>query len=160
MAYDSYNALFWKGGWVCFFFQTILKCCEKIKHSWRIFLSWIGVQNLSLKRNHISLKTGKITPNKSQIDKTMRYYPQFLHGNTTLSPHHKSQNCENVWVLNLSCLISKNGQTHFKNIAACCKYLKCVWPFWDTLYSLYGWVLSMPTGQKCLNPPSLPDEIL
>ena len=33
--------------------------------------------------------------------------------------------------LTLSCLMSKNGQTHFKNLAAfAARFLKCVWPFW------------------------------
>ena len=85
-----------------FFFQTILKCCEKIKHSWR---SWIGVRNLSLKRNHISLKTGKITPNKSQIDKTIRYYSQFY---MEIS----------LYLLTPNLKIAK----------------MCVWPFWDTMH--------------------------
>ena len=30
------------------------------------------------------------------------------------------------------CIMSKNGQTHLKNLATfAARFLKCVWPFWD-----------------------------
>ena len=36
----------------------------------------------------------------------------------------------------LRCVMSQNVQTHLKNVAAnAARFLKCVWPFWDIIYS-------------------------
>ena len=38
-------------------------------------------------------------------------------------------------VLTLWCIMSQNGQTHFKNLAAnAARFLKCAWPFWDIMH--------------------------
>ena len=37
--------------------------------------------------------------------------------------------------LTLKCIMSQNGQTHFKNLAAfTARLLKCVRPFWDIMH--------------------------
>ena len=54
---------------------------------------------------------------------------------------HISERTDSGWsavyyemILTLSCIMSQNGQTHFKTLAAfAAKFLKCVWPFWDII---------------------------
>ena len=41
----------------------------------------------------------------------------------------------NSQALTLWCIISQNGQTHFKNLAAnAARFLNCAWPFWDIMH--------------------------
>ena len=46
-----------------------------------------------------------------------------------------------------SCVISQNGQTHFKNLEQnAAKFLKCVWSFWDIMIkglSYFQWMIHL-----------------
>ena len=45
--------------------------------------------------------------------------------------------------------MSQNGQTHFKNLAAfAARFLKCVWPFWNTIHQRVKSVESSKLGKK------------
>ena len=39
-----------------------------------------------------------------------------------------------IFLLTVSCIMSQNGQTHFKDLEAAATFLTCVWPFWDIMH--------------------------